>query len=101
MQIDLIGAFDRANHQGILYMLYSVVLGVLCCLSEHSFYLIDHRCYGRRALGSPIYSAKFVKASEHRYSSGAGVTSAKLVKARNITIQFGSLPQKKIFYCCC
>ena len=43
VQIDFSAAFDRVNHQGILYKLCSVwVLEVLCCLYWHSFYQIDH-----------------------------------------------------------
>ena len=42
VQIDFSAAFDRVNHLGILYKLYSVVLEVVFCLYWHSFYQIDH-----------------------------------------------------------
>ena len=32
VQIDFSAAFDRVNHQGILYKFCSVGIGVLCCL---------------------------------------------------------------------
>ena len=32
VQIDFSAAFDRVNHQGILYWLFFWVLEVLCCL---------------------------------------------------------------------
>ena len=40
IQIDFSAAFDRVNHQGILYKLCSVGLEVLRCLYWHSFYQI-------------------------------------------------------------
>ena len=42
MQIDFSAAFDKVNHQGILYKLCFWVLEVLCCLYCHSFYQVDH-----------------------------------------------------------